>query len=183
MCRCSNRTMWFMVLSSVNQFDLFWDWWAKIHQGNYCLGLYIVDVWEKISLIIWTSGVTIAVFVACRVLLSVRAATLVVRKGSWLISMRSLSIGLFPGPFWDRRLLKGSPGVHVMNHDGQGGESFKYRGFRSCFRWELVLDFFPVHHLLMLNFLLMHVHRAFCAVAWCMCIQQPSAQDVPSQKR
>ena len=125
MCRCSNRTMWFMVLSSVNQFDYFWDWWAKIDQGNYCLGLYIVDVWEKISLIIWTSGVTIAVFVACRVLLSVGAATLVVRKGSWLISMRSLSIGLFPGPFWDRRLLKGSPGVHVMNHDGQGGESFK----------------------------------------------------------
>ena len=143
MCRCSNRTMWFMVLSSVNQFDLFWDRWAKIDQGNYCLGLYIVDVWEKISLIIWTSGVTIAVFVACRVLLSVGAATLVVRKGSWLISMRSLSIGLFPGPFWDRRLLKGSPGVHVMNHDGQGGESFKQRGFRSCFRWELVLDLFP----------------------------------------
>ena len=127
MCRCSNRTMWFMVLSSVNQFDLFWDWWAKIDQGNYCLGLYIVDVWEKISLIIWTSGVTIAVFVACRVLLSVRAATLVVRKGSWLINMRSLSLGLSPGPFWDLRLVKRSPGVRVMNHDRQGGEWFKRR--------------------------------------------------------
>ena len=33
-----------------------------------------------------------------------------------------------------------------------------------------------------LDFRLMHVHRAFCAEAWCMCIQQPSAQDVPSQK-
>ena len=156
MCRCSNRTMWFMVLSSVNQFDFFWDWWAKIDQGNYCLGLYIVDVWEKISLIIWTSGVTIAVFVACRVLLSVRAATLVVRKGSWLINVRSLSLGLSPGPFWK------DPQV--------------------CMSWTMT-DREVNDSNEELDFRLMHVHRAFCAVAWCMCIQQPSAQDVPSQKR